>query len=106
MTKNQFILEFQVLQTHDRESVEIARDLGKRLLDGCAVVRYGDELQEHYIQLLAELADISADWISWLLYEGGGMCTYGEGSIKRNIITPGDVWEFMAECRAYDLSLK
>lgn len=107
MTKNEFIRRFEVLQAHDRESVEIGRDLGRRLLDGYAVVRYGDELQEHYIELLAELSGIAVDWIAWLLYEGGGICTYGEPyAVVRNIISAGDLWDFMEECAEHDKTKK
>ena len=103
MTKEQFVQKFEVLQAHDKEAVEIGRDLGRLLCDGYAVIKYGGKLQDNYIQLLAELSGIDEDLISGLLYEGGGMHYYGEhGEIQYNVITAEDLWDFYELCNHHD----
>lgn len=103
MTKEQFVYKFEVLQAHDKEAVEIGRDLGRLLCDGYAVIKYGGALQDNYIQLLAELSGIDEDLISGLLYEGGGMHYYGvNDEIKFNVITAEDLWDFNELCNRYD----
>lgn len=103
MKKEDFIHAFEVLLAHDKEAVEIGRDLGHLLLDGNAIVRYGGKLQDNYIKLLAALSGIDADLISGLLYEGGGMHYYGENNeIQYNVITAEDLWDFCKLCEHHD----
>lgn len=103
MTKKEFVQKFEVLQVHNVEAVEIGRDLGRFLLDGSAVVKYGGFLQDNYIELLAELSGIDKDLISALLYEGGGMHYYGDDNeIQYNVITAEDLWEFNELCNHHD----
>ena len=70
-------------------------------------MEYGGSLQDHYIQLLAELSGIDKEIISCLLYEGPSMHYYGEQSnghhaIEVNVVTAEDLWDFYALCDEYD----
>lgn len=103
MKKREFVEAFEVLQAHDKEAVEIGRDLGHLLLDGPAIVRHGAKLQDSYIKLLAELSGIAEELISGLLYDGGGMHYYGDNDeIQFNVITAEDLWDFHRLCEHHD----
>lgn len=110
MTREEFVKKFEVLKKHSDESMAIAEDLHRHLLNGFSVVEYGGELEHHYIELLAASSNINADFISALLYEGGGMHSYGENvetgkcAIEFNVLTAEDLWDFWQMCEEYDKS--
>lgn len=103
MKKEEFIHAFEVLKEHDETAIEIGRDLARHFLDGYSVVKYGGELQDSYIKLLAEASGIDENLISCLLYEGGGMHYYGENNeIQYNVVTAEDLWDFCKLCDHHD----
>ena len=107
MTREDFVKKFDVLKEHNDQAMAIGDALGKHLLDGTPVVAYGGFLEQHYIELLAELSGIDKAIISALLYEGPSMHYYGEQSnghhaIEVNVVTAEDLWDFYALCDEYD----
>lgn len=107
MTREEFVEKFNALQEHKEQAELIADALGKHLLDGFVVVKYGDKFESRYIELLSELSGIVNELISALLYEGGGMHYYGEETnghhaIEMNVLTAEDLWDFCQLCDEYD----
>ena len=111
MTREEFVKKFEVLKEHNDQAMAIGDALGKHLLDGAPVVAYGGFLEQHYIELLAELSGITKEMISALLYEGPSMHYYGEQSnghhaIEVNVVTAEDLWDFYQLCDEYDETKK
>ena len=109
MIREQFIEKFDAIKEHFEQSEAIGRMLHEHLLDGYSVIKFGGKLQQHYIELLAELSGISSEMISALLYEGPSMHYYGEQSnghhaIEFNVVTAEDLWDFYQLCAEYDAS--
>ena len=111
MTREEFVKKFEVLKAHNDQAMAIGDALGKHLLDGSPVVAYGGFLEQHYIELLAELSGIAKEGISALLYEGPSMHYYGEEknghhAIETNVVTAEDLWDFYQRCDEYDANKK
>ena len=111
MTREEFVKKFEVLKEHNYQAIAIGDALGQHLLDGSPVVAYGGFLEQHYIELLAELSGITNDLISALLYEGPGMHYYGEEknghhAIEVNVVCAEDLWDFYQLCDEYDETKK
>lgn len=111
MTREEFIAKYEVLEKHFSKGLAISNALCIDLLDGYPAVKYGTELERHYIELLANASGISEDWISYLLYEGGGECYYGDVigdkcEVEMVVKTAEDLWDFLQLCDELDNSKK
>ncbi len=98
ISKREFIERYEVVERFWKQAQELGDALNRLLLEGGAVITYGDELMIAYIDTLAEDSGIDKDTIGWLLFEGGGQMWQDENDTNpRNVITAEDLWEFYKE---------
>lgn len=94
MTKQEFCTLYEKAQRFWQNSMQLADALNTHLLDGGAIITFGDELLNGYIKLVAEMSGIDADTIGWLLFEGGGDCWHPNDETKYTVTTPEELWDF------------
>lgn len=93
MTKQEFLVRYNVLAEFWEKTFKLGEALNELLMEG-GIIILGEDLQSSYIDMLAEQSGIDSDSIGWLLYEGGGQAWADEDAEPQLIDTPEALWDF------------